>query len=418
MPGMNFFDSIAARRATVMLLAAISLAGMGCAPRPSRTTPVIEGVVEDRDGDAYAGAMVKITHAELPLVHMVVSGERGRFVTPSLPVGQYSVQAIGGRYASDSAGPVEVAGDHGAELQLTLASPRVIAPIATPMQDADYEELMPDGAAKRLLATRCTTCHGLERIVPQRWTRDHWRSAVEKMSYYLSDPDTPGNALSEGERNRAVNYLAEHFSPETPPLDDPNATDDLNAKLPSTPLTGAALRYVAMEYHLDGVAGVHDMAVDSRGVVWVSEEDPEGMLGRFDPVAHQYERIRLPLAEAEVRDTGAIWVDEGDHVWVSDNGLNREWFRYEPESEIFQSYAVPVPARMAASVNTLPPIRTEASGAPASLPAGWCGSIRRPPRSAISPSRAAGILTVLRLTPMAISGSWPATATPSASWMW
>ena len=205
MTGMGSFDSIAWRHATIMLLMAISLTGFGCAPQPSRTTPVIEGVVEDRDGDAYTGAMVKLTHAEMPLVYMVISGKRGRFVTPSLPAGQYSVQAIGGLYSSDSSEPVEVAGDHGADLQLTLANPRVIAPAVTPMQDADYEELMPDGAAKPLLATRCTTCHGLERIVPQRWTREHWRSVVEKMSYYLADPDTPGNALSESERNSAVN---------------------------------------------------------------------------------------------------------------------------------------------------------------------------------------------------------------------
>ena len=68
----------------------------------------VAGVIQNASGQPVAGALVKVHSADLGLGFMVVSQAQGRYNTPNLLPGKYTVQGFGGGYQSDPAGPVEV----------------------------------------------------------------------------------------------------------------------------------------------------------------------------------------------------------------------------------------------------------------------------------------------------------------------
>ena len=342
-------DRVKGKQGAVILLMALAIFASSRLPAAAQSTTVT-GVIQNASGESLAGALVKVRSAELGLTFMVVSQAQGRYSTPDLPPGKYTVQGFGGDQQSDPAGPVEVASGQQAELDVVLSTPRKISPPRKRMTSADYAELMPAGDAKRLLMTRCVICHGLERIVPRRVTRESWQKSVGKMRFYLQERRVP---LSDQEENTIVDYVSKHFGPDTPPL--PRPPIDPNQHLPRTLLQGAEARYVAMELDLRDIAGNHDIAVDSQGIVWVSEEKKgDGMLGRFDPQSFAYTRIAPPPAKFPRRGLYAIAVDSQDHVWFTANdGPTAQWFQYDPRSEQFTTYDIPVPPRVGPDINTL-----------------------------------------------------------------
>src|ERR1700724_2007718 len=55
----------------------------------------VQGVVNDASGKPVVGAMVKLKNADRRLTFMVPTQEAGRFEAKDLPVGKYTVQAVG-----------------------------------------------------------------------------------------------------------------------------------------------------------------------------------------------------------------------------------------------------------------------------------------------------------------------------------
>jgi hypothetical protein len=56
-----------------------------------------------------------------------------------------------------------------------------------------------------LLESRCTACHGLDRV-DHPHTREQWESVVDLMRQY-------GAILTDDEMQVLVDYLAEHYGP-------------------------------------------------------------------------------------------------------------------------------------------------------------------------------------------------------------
>ncbi len=77
-------------------------------PAFSVQNSTVEGVVKNASGAPVAGAFVKVTSADTGLTVMAISREKGRYSTPSLLPGRYSVQGVGGGFQSDVRGPAEV----------------------------------------------------------------------------------------------------------------------------------------------------------------------------------------------------------------------------------------------------------------------------------------------------------------------
>lgn len=78
---------------------------------------------------------------------------------------------------------------------------------------------------------------------------------------------------------------------------------------------------------------------DSGGVVWVAEWNA-GQLGRYDPVSTSWEEWRLPGDDPAAY---AVFVDETDAVWLSDFGGAHALVRFDPATETFETFPLPVP---------------------------------------------------------------------------
>ena len=164
-------------------------------PRSRAQNSTVSGTIKNASGEPVAGALVKVRSADSRLAYMVVSQAQGRYSTPNLPPGKYTVQGFGGGYQSDPAEPVEVASGQPGKMDLGLTTPQKTYPPPKKFTDADYEALMPEGDGKRLLLTRCVICHGPGNYVARRKTREDWAKTVDKMRYYLQTNLTENSSV-------------------------------------------------------------------------------------------------------------------------------------------------------------------------------------------------------------------------------
>ena len=315
----------------------------------------VAGVVKDPSGQPVAGAFIKIRSAESGLSFMVISQAQGRFSTPKLLPGKYTVQGFGGGQQSSPVGPVQVTDGAPVKLELVLSKPQKVYPPPKKMTDQDYIALMPEGDGKKLLLTRCVICHSPGNYVARRKSREDWRETVDKMRYYLSqNPERlkEYNAktglgvgpVSDQEKDTIADYLAKNFGQDKPPLVD--SPSDPNQHLPRTLLKGAEGKYFAMELDLGRSTLVGSYALDSRGTVWISEKK-SGILGRLDPKSFAYTRVFTPPVKAPhfVDPFATVAIDPQGMIWFTSNVVpNAQWFQYDPASnKIANTYDVPLP---------------------------------------------------------------------------
>jgi virginiamycin B lyase len=78
---------------------------------------------------------------------------------------------------------------------------------------------------------------------------------------------------------------------------------------------------------------------DSRGVIWVAEWNA-GQLSAYDPAGGSWREWRLP---GDAPQAYAIYVDEADRIWLTDFGSDGAILRFDPATEIFESYPLPTP---------------------------------------------------------------------------
>src|SRR5260370_32185241 len=98
---------------------------------------------------------------------------------------------------------------------------------------ASLPKELPEGEGKKLVAARCTACHGADRFMPFHMDRDHWVRTDAGMRANMRAANV--RDLTDDEAKLAQDYLAANFKPSGPP--DP--TD----RFPTTCLHGKALKY-------------------------------------------------------------------------------------------------------------------------------------------------------------------------------
>lgn len=64
--------------------------------------------------------------------------------------------------------------------------------------------LLPDGAGKQLVQTKCLACHDARVIISKKGTQDDWNQTVNKMI-------THGANVTDDEADTIVDYLSAHF---------------------------------------------------------------------------------------------------------------------------------------------------------------------------------------------------------------
>lgn len=98
---------------------------------------------------------------------------------------------------------------------------------------SDPSDYLPPGPAKPLVVKQCTACHDMEGALRLRRTKADWEALVVDMV-------ARGAPLTIEEVDAIVAYLAEAFSPTSPPLMDLNtATKEDLVKLPGVTETAA-----------------------------------------------------------------------------------------------------------------------------------------------------------------------------------
>src|SRR5439155_5344539 len=127
------------------------------------------------------GALVRVRNADLGLTFMVVSRAQGRYGTPNLPPGKYTVEGIGGDYQSN---PSE-------KTDALLNVARKATPPRKRRTQADYAAMMPEGPAKQLILTKCVACHdhdGVDtRTLRVLGSRQEWEEDMGLHKYYMED---------------------------------------------------------------------------------------------------------------------------------------------------------------------------------------------------------------------------------------
>jgi len=342
-------------RSTTSAAAAILLAII--APPLEAQNTGIAGVVKNAAGQPVTGAIVKIKNDNLGLAFSVVSQGEGRYASPSLPAGEYQVQAFGGSSQGMSAGPVDVGSGRQVNVDVVLNAPLQIPAVAKRLTDEDYAKLMPGSnpaEIKEIAISDCKECHTLQWTVTARKSKEKWEGTVHRMYHDLLGRRMPlwfalkDDEFVGGKRfDLLIDYLAKNFGPQSPldakvaePWAVPGAAAHPNRNLPPGLLSGASAKFIAMEFSLPADSMPNDIAVDSQGIAWVSERNT-GMLGRFDPNLQAYTRIQVPAGKDPKFQLNAVAVDPQDHVWFVDDGLNARILQFNSASKEFTSYPIP-----------------------------------------------------------------------------
>jgi virginiamycin B lyase len=315
---------------------------------------ILTGVINNASGQPVSGAIVKVTGVNTGLSYMVVSQALGQYRTPELLPGMYTIQSFGGRYQSELSEPLPVGSDQQGVADQILNIDRVIPPPAKKLTNLDYVQLMPEGEAKKLIASRCTMCHGLDRVVPARKSPQAWQITIDRMTYFLAARMDLGGPVSAGDKESILEYVSMHFTRDTPRIFEPKPSDP-NQNLPANLLQGVQARFIAMTFTPQIENGIPDteFGLDSRGNIWISEVGSP-YFGRFDPATLSYTRLQIPAGNFE-RSYGQIAPDPQDKVWILDNGSSpsSELIQYDPLTAAFKSYLITAPLRYRAPLNTL-----------------------------------------------------------------
>lgn len=152
---------------------------------PAQNLSTITGTVKSASGEPVSGAFVKATNAEKGFVFMAVTQAQGRYTSPQLVAGKYSIRVIAGDREGDAT--AEVAAGKSTTADVKLSTSRMIPPPRKRLLEADYQKMLPEGDAKKLLTTKCVLCHASDRVVTARLSRDEWLKIITNMRSYLQD---------------------------------------------------------------------------------------------------------------------------------------------------------------------------------------------------------------------------------------
>ena len=354
------------RARSLIVFIALAILAFNCSPLQAQNTTV-SGVVKSASGEPVEGAFVRVRSADMGVTFMVVSQAQGRYTTPNLAPGKYTIEAVGADHQSSPAGPIEVHSHQQEKMDVQLTAARKPAPPRKRLTQAEHAARMPDAPAKQLILAKCVNCHTLDQAIDTRTlrieaNRHQWEEVMGTHKYYMEDLPQP---LSSEEMGMIVDYMSKNFSHETEadaPRREPGGRPDPNGHLPMTLAKGAETKVVMMEFNLRPAAFPHDISVDASGVAWIAEhgENEEGVdehgvhgiikkgVGLFssiDPESFKYSHVAPPEGKFPSRMSGAA-VDPQGIVWAADNSHNARIISYNPKTGASKAYPVPAPPRL------------------------------------------------------------------------
>lgn len=348
------------RKALAGVLCLLILLTFACRSGSDGDGPILSGIVRGADGQAIAGAVVRVESEDSGLSFLVVSGEGGGFATPRLLEGVYTAQSFGEGFESRVSDPIAVRAGSAPSADVTLNIPRAAPEPEVRMSLQDYARLMPEAEGReangrRLIMTRCILCHHLDRIAPTRHDRQTWERSVDRMVWFLNDrPDLLEQfrlqPVSEQQRDDIVAYLSAHNGMDVPRIP---ARENANGPNAHIPMELFDEEFLVMEFAPPDGSGEYEIGVDAQGNAWITEGGTD-RFGFFDPDSLTYTRIQVPEGSVP-RVLAQVAVDPNGDVWILDNGPTPDaaLLRYSPATEEFREYPITAPDRLRAPINTI-----------------------------------------------------------------
>ena len=345
-------------RAGVLCLAI--LLTFACQSGSDGDGPIISGIVRDADGQAIAGAVVRVESEDSGLSFLVVSKEGGDFETPRLLAGTYKAQGFGEGFESRVSDAFAVRADSAPLIDITLDIPRAIPEPETRMSLQDYARLMPEAEGREangreLIMTRCVLCHHLDRIAPTRHNRQTWEKSVDRMVWFLNErldllEEFRLQPIFKQERDDMVAYLSTHNGMEVPPIPAQESDSGPNTHIPMDLFDE---KFIVMEFAPPNGSGEYEIGVDAEGNAWITEGRTD-RFGFFDPDSLTYTKIKVPEGSVP-RVLAQIAVDPNGDVWILDNGPTPDaaLLRYSTTTEEFREYPIKAPDLLRAPINTI-----------------------------------------------------------------
>src|SRR5262245_32209728 len=181
------------------LLAAVLFA---LEPTPGTTT--ISGTVKDDKGGGVQGVLVRLVNTDRRITTSVITGPGGRYFADSMPAGSYEVWAERKGFEAASRRAVTTAKPVSVDLVIKARGPHVAH--ITP---ADVYTQFPESPDKELVFDTCLRCHSMMDLALRRNDRAGWERIIGVMSGRRA-------GMTEGKKNRLVNYFATHFNSNRP----------------------------------------------------------------------------------------------------------------------------------------------------------------------------------------------------------
>lgn len=321
----------------------------------------LSGVVSSQEEGAMEGVVVSARGEGANHTISVVSDAQGHYAFPRthLKPGKYTVTMRAAGYDLSAPAAATVAAGSAATQDLKLQKAKNLASqlsSAEWMMSVNGTQEEKDKFNYQLMS--CNYCHTMGRIFNSKHSAETLLPAMHRMVKYYAD----GTAKSNDNRRGRAAMVQE---PGRQAMEEdqtwgasgdaaPNITrqeiaafvakNNLGAGRTTHPyalktmprLKGKSTRVIITEYDMPTAGTVaHDMDIDSKGIVWYTDESDQ-LLGRFDPKTATFTEIREPVLPAipkgEMRGTRDVIVDHDDKVWfpVRLPGNHAVMSRYDP----------------------------------------------------------------------------------------
>ena len=342
--------------AATMLLAAVSFR-VGTEIVSAQDAVALHGAVTSQAEGQMEGVVVSARKDGAIFTVSVISDSEGQYSFPRthLEPGQYTLTTRAVGFELEGPMAAEVSAGSAATVDLDLAETDNLAAqlsSAEWMMSVSGTQEQKERFAYQIMS--CNYCHTLGRVFTSRHTSETLMRAMQRMVEYYADGTAVSNDNRRGRAAR-VQEPGREMMEETPDwgafpwvprteIAEFVASNNLSAgraahqfELKTLPrVSGKGTRVIITEYDMPTAGTVaHDMDIDSKGIVWYTDESGQ-ILGRFDPKTATFREIAMPpVPEGEMEGTRDVVVDHNDKVWfpLRVPGNHAVMARFDPETE-------------------------------------------------------------------------------------
>src|SRR5581483_3612376 len=177
---------------------------------------------------------------------------------------------------------------------------------------------LPDGPAKAVVETACTTCHALNLITGGGHTPPDWKLVVERM--VAAGAEVPKNQVAE-----VTDYLAKNF-PE--------------GNVPKAVIVPGPVKVSFKEWTVPTIGSrPHDPLATRDGYIWYTGQYAN-VLGRIDPKTGKIQEFRPTTPGSGPH---GLVEDKDGNIWFTGN-FKGYIGKLDPKSGSFTEYKLPDPA--------------------------------------------------------------------------